>query len=151
MTQALETQSLYEQDIVLWVEETVAKLRAKDFENLDLENLIEEVASLGISQRKELLSRLTTLIEHLLKRIYIPMPDNYRGWENTIRKQRRQLNFVLSDAPSLKSIWLISFERAWEVSLQDVRDEYSQISFPDRWPFSQTLEAMLNDRFWEQS
>jgi hypothetical protein len=143
--------SLYEQDIVLWVEETVAKLRAKDFENLDLENLIEEVASLGISQRKELLSRLTTLIEHLLKRIYIPMPDNYRVWENTIREQRRQLNFVLSDAPSLKSIWLISFERAWEVSLQDVRDEHSQISFPDRWPFSQTLEAMLNDRFWEQS
>jgi hypothetical protein len=143
--------SLYEQDIVLWVEETVAKLRAKDFENLDLENLIEEVASLGISQRKELLSRLTTLIEYLLKRIYIPMPDNYRSWENTIREQRRQLNFVLNDAPSLKSIWLISFERAWEVSLKDVRDEYSQISFSDRWPFSQTLEAMLNDRFWEQS
>ena len=151
MTQALETQSLYEQDIVLWVEETVAKLRAKDFESLDLENLIEEVASLGISQRKELLSRLTTLIEHLLKRIYIPMPDNYRGWENTIREQRRQLNFILSDAPSLKSIWLMSFERAWQVSLQDVRDEYSQISCPDRWPFSQNLEAMLNDRFWEQS
>jgi hypothetical protein len=142
--------SLYDQDILLWVEETVAKLKAKDFESLDLENLIEEVESLGISQRKELLSRLTTLIEHLLKRIYIPMPDNYRGWENTIREQRRQLNFVLSDAPSLKSIWLTSFDRAWQVSLQDVRDEYSQINFPDRWLFSQELEAMLNNRFWEE-
>ena len=143
--------SLYEQDILLWVEETVSKLKAKDFESLDFENLIEEVESLGISQRKELLSCLTTLIEHLLKRIYIPMPDNYRSWENTIREQRRQLNFVLSDAPSLKSIWLTSFDRAWQVSLQDVRDEYSQINFPDRWPFSQELEAMLNNRFWEEN
>ncbi len=143
------TRSLYEQDILLWVEETVAKLRARDFESLDLDNLIEEVESLGISQRKELLSRLTTLIEHLLKRIYIPMPDNYRGWENTIREQRRQLRFILGDAPSLKSIWESSFERGYQVSLQDLREEYTQISFPDSWPFSQELEAMLNDRFWE--
>ena len=151
MTQALDKRSLYEQDILLWVEETVNKLKAKDFENLDLENLIEEVESLGISQRKELLSRLTTLIEHLLKRIYLSMPDNYRGWENAIREQRRQLRFILGDAPSLKSIWLTSFERAWQVSLQDIRDEYAQINFPDRWLFSQELEAMLNNRFWEEN
>ena len=94
---------------------------------------------------------LTALIEHLLKRLYIPMPENYRGWENTIREQRRQLNFVLSDAPSLKSIWLTSFDRAWQVSLQDVKDEYSQINFPDRWPFSHELEAILNNRFWEEN
>ena len=51
MTQVVN--SLYEQDILLWVEETVAKLRAHDFENLDLDNLIEEVESLGISQKKD--------------------------------------------------------------------------------------------------
>ena len=60
MTQVVN--SLYEQDILLWVEETVAKLRPHDFENLDLDNLIEEVESLGISQKKELISRLITLI-----------------------------------------------------------------------------------------
>ncbi|MFM7576936.1 MAG: DUF29 family protein, partial [Microcystaceae cyanobacterium] len=44
--------TLYEKDILLWVEDTVSKLRNQDFENLDLKNLIEEIESLGISQKK---------------------------------------------------------------------------------------------------
>ena len=61
--------SLYEKDILLWVEETVSQLKAKNFEHLDLEHLIEEVEALGISQKRELLSRLVVLLEHLLKRL----------------------------------------------------------------------------------
>ena len=38
-----EALSLYEQDILLWVEDTVAKLKVRDFDQVDLENLIEEV------------------------------------------------------------------------------------------------------------
>ena len=59
------TTSLYEQDILLWVEDTVHKLKNHDFENLDIDNLIEEVESLGITQKKELISRLMVLLEHL--------------------------------------------------------------------------------------
>jgi Domain of unknown function DUF29 len=58
MPQLENSISLYEQDILLWSEETAAKLRARDFDNLDLENLIEEIEALGISQKKELMSRL---------------------------------------------------------------------------------------------
>ena len=65
------TTSLYEQDILLWVEDTVNKLKNRDFKNLDIDNLIEEVESLGISQKKELISRLMVLLEHLLKRLYL--------------------------------------------------------------------------------
>jgi hypothetical protein len=68
------TTSLYEQDILLWVEDTVNKLKNHDFKNLDLDNLIEEVESLGISQKKELISRLMVLLEHLLKRLYVDLP-----------------------------------------------------------------------------
>ena len=39
MTELLTPQSLYDQDILLWVEDTIAKLKAHDFANLDLENL----------------------------------------------------------------------------------------------------------------
>jgi len=73
--------SLYDRDILLWVEDTVAKLKSGDFEHLDINNLIEEVESLGISQRNELSSRLLVLLEHLLKRLYVSLPDDYRGWE----------------------------------------------------------------------
>jgi hypothetical protein len=69
MTQLEKSTSLYERDILLWSEETAAKLRARDFDNLDIENLIEEVEALGISQKKELISRLIVLLEYLLKRL----------------------------------------------------------------------------------
>jgi len=83
-----ETLSLYEQDIVLWVEDTVAKLKAGDFANVDLENLIEEVESVGISQRSQLLNRLIVLFEHLLKRLYVNSECDYNGWDRTIRTQQ---------------------------------------------------------------
>lgn len=93
------TTSLYEQDILLWVEDTVNKLKNRDFKNLDIDNLIEEVESLGISQKKELISRLMVLLEHLLKRLYVDLPYDYNGWERTIRNQRNALELLLRDAP----------------------------------------------------
>ena len=61
MSQIQNSTSLYEQDILLWSEETGAKLKARDFDHLDIENLIEEVEALGISQKKELTSRSIVL------------------------------------------------------------------------------------------
>ena len=78
--------SCYEQDYLLWIEETVDQLRSKNFDRLDVENLIEEVLDLGRSQKRELKSRLGELLEHLLKRIYVTMPDCYRGWVESIIK-----------------------------------------------------------------
>ncbi|TYQ23509.1 DUF29 domain-containing protein [Pseudanabaena sp. UWO310] len=147
MTQVVN--SLYEQDILLWVEETVAKLRAHDFENLDLENLIGEVESLGISQKKELISRLITLLEHLLKRLYVNIPYDYNGWERTIRNQRNELQVLLKQVPSLKTRWDESFADAWEIALKTVREEYREVEFPDQWKFSRDWQIMLSERFWE--
>ena len=76
MTQAITRKSLYETDFLLWTEETIAKLKARDFDHVDLENLIEEIESLGKSDKKEIKSRLTTLLAHLLKRIYVNMPQD---------------------------------------------------------------------------
>jgi len=150
LTELLTPQSLYDQDILLWVEDTVAKLKAHDFTNLDLENLIEEVESLGVSQKKELLNRLITLLEHLLKRIYVPLPNDYNGWERTIRNQRKKLEALLVEVPSLKTRWNISFSSAWNIALKTVRAEYSKVEFPDSWQFSSDLEPMLSDRFWQE-
>ncbi|MEB3311650.1 MAG: DUF29 domain-containing protein [Snowella sp.] len=143
--------SLYEQDILLWVEDTVNKLKNHDFENLDLDNLIEEVESLGISQKKELISRLMVLLEHLLKRLYVDLPHDYNGWERTIRNQRSEIDLLISQVPSLKSRWDMSFNDAWKRALVKVKKEYRQVTFPDRWPYSQSIEAILNEDFWEEN
>ena len=143
-------QSLYEQDILLWVEDTVTKLKAGDFASVDIVNLIEEVESLGISQKHQLYSRLLVLLEHLLKRLYVPLSDDYRGWERTIRNQRNALEYLLKQAPSLKTRWDDSFTEAWQVALRTVRKEYRQVNFPDRWSYPADIETMLDRDFWEE-
>jgi len=67
----------------------VAKLRLRNIDDLDFENLIEEVENLAISDRRELKNRLIVLFAHLLKRIYVNLPDNFNGWELTIIEQRQ--------------------------------------------------------------
>lgn len=145
----LNPPSLYETDILLWVEDTVAKLRARDFEHLDLENLIEEVEALGISQRKELLSHLTRLLEHLLKRLYVPSALDYNGWERTIRHQRLELGILLEHAPSLKSKWAETFDRAWRLTLANLQEEDPHIPFPEQWPYAKDVAALLTVKFWQ--
>jgi len=141
--------TLYEKDILLWVEDTVSKLRNQDFENLDLKNLIEEIESLGISQKKELISRLMVLLEHLLKRLYVDSPYDYNGWERTIRNQRAELDLLLSQVPSLQSRWEVSFNDAWKRASFKVKKEYREVVFPEEWPFEQSIEVILNEDIWE--
>lgn len=47
---------LYESDYYLWLQETSRLLKARNFENIDIENLIEEIESLGRSERNKLIS-----------------------------------------------------------------------------------------------
>ena len=80
MTQTISPWNLYYRDYLQWVDDTVNKLRIGDFANLDMDNLIEEIEDLGRSQKRELNSRLKMLLEHLLKRIYVNMPQEFNGW-----------------------------------------------------------------------
>jgi hypothetical protein len=69
MVTQLEKRSkkLYDVDYNLWVLETVKQLENREFNALDLDNLIEEVADLSRRDKRKLESLLTRLIEHLLK------------------------------------------------------------------------------------
>jgi hypothetical protein len=148
MSQIKNLTSLYEQDILLWSEDTVAKLKARDFDHLDIANLIEEVEALGISQKKELISRLIVLLEHLLKRLYVTLPSDYNGWERTIRTQRGELEVLLDAVPSLSTRWESSFDKAWQIALKNVRKEYLKTEFPDLWAYSRSREEILDRDFW---
>ncbi|MBD2175464.1 DUF29 domain-containing protein [Pseudanabaena sp. FACHB-1998] len=151
MTQAIARKSLYESDFLLWTQDTVAKLKARDFDHVDLENLIEEIDSLGRSDKKEIKSRLTTLLAHLLKRIYIDMPDCFNGWENTIVEQRTEIEFAFADSPSLKTLWNDTFDIAFRTALRNVKKEYAKKGYqiPDTWQFGRDIDTMLNVDFWE--
>ena len=149
MTQTVTRKSLYESDYLLWTQEVVLKLKARDFDNVDLENLIEEIEDLGHSKKDELKSRLNTLLEHLLKRIYVDMPQEFNGWQRTIREQRKRLDWLLDANPSLKTVWDDTFDIAWRYALRDVREDYPQYQFPNTWQFGRDIETVLNTVFWE--
>jgi hypothetical protein len=113
--------------------------------------LIEEIESLRKSDKKEIKSRLTTLLTHLLKCIYVNMPQEFNGWERAIRNQRTDLELALMDSPSLKTTWNDAFDIAFRLALRNVRDEYDKKGYqiPDQWQFSRDIDAMLNVKFWE--
>lgn len=117
MSQFVVQSKLYERDFCLWVADTVAKLKARNFDGLDLDHLIQEIESLAGRDRRELESRLDVILNHLLKRCYIPTPENYRGWELTIREQRKQLQRLLKQSPSLRNYLSEIFEETWKVTL----------------------------------
>ena len=144
--------SLYDRDFYQWIQETTEKLKTKDFDNVDFENLIEEIESLGTSERSEVLNRLATLLEHLLKRMYIvSMPQEFNGWERTIREQRRQIKRTLKTSPSLKNYFTEIFDYAYQDALDEVLSEkgYQSVKFPDTWQFNRDIDSMLNVDFWE--
>lgn len=142
--------TLYDADFALWVEDTVNKLKVREFNQVDWDNLIEEVESLGKSQRKALRSFFVRLLEHLLKRCYVLMSDCYRGWEIEIRNFRQRLQIELEDSPSLKSFVLEILSKSYHMALENVRDGYPDVYFPDDCPFAHDVEVLLTEKFWER-
>lgn len=91
----------YQNDFLLWIDKQVGLLRARKFDQLDLNNIIEEIDSMGKSLRRELESRLEVLMMHLLKCQF--QPDKKSGrWLGTIHEQRAQIARLLEDTPSLR-------------------------------------------------
>ncbi|NEO91342.1 MAG: DUF29 domain-containing protein [Moorea sp. SIO3G5] len=135
----MSNSDLYNQDFVLWTETTCQQLKNRNFDELDIENLIEEVATLGRSDRREIQSRLKVLMEHLLKRQYVNSEPDYRGWEKTINEQREQINLLLSESPSLKPYLESVFSDCYRYPLKVVSKDYPSISFPPNCPFTSDI------------
>ncbi len=100
----LEQKSLYDTDYNLWVLETVKRLKNRDLDSLDWDNLIEEVEDLSRRDKKKLKSLLKRLCEHLLKLKYWESErERCRGhWQREITNFRQQIHDELKDSPSLK-------------------------------------------------
>ncbi len=93
---------LYQKDYYGWLQENARLIREGNFSEIDTENLIEELESMGKSEKRELSSRLTILLLHLLKWQYQPHKNKGNSWRSTIRTQRNEIEIELSDSPSLR-------------------------------------------------
>jgi hypothetical protein len=140
------TKSLYEEDFYLWIQKTARLLKEQCFEEVDLENLIEEIETMGRNEKRELESRLTTMVEHLLKLMYWQAEKDYnmRGWRGTVIEQRRQVQRLLKDSPSLKGLLGEIFLDCYQVARKDTLQKYRlpPEMFPTEPPF--TVADVLN-------
>lgn len=107
------SEKLYEQDFWLWTQAMVEALKSGNFSQLDLQNLAEEVESLGRSDRRELQSRLTILLMHLLKwQFQSEMQSG--SWRGTLAEQRIRIAKLLKESPSLRSFFEASIDECYD-------------------------------------
>jgi len=93
--------SLYDQDLLEWTGQQAEYLRKGCWAELDVENLVEELESLGRSEQRELGSYLQVLMMHLLKCQYQPERKT-QSWDITISNCRDKIQDCLEDTPSLQ-------------------------------------------------
>ena len=93
---------LYEQDFYAWANEQAGLLRAGRMSAADIEHIADEIDSMGKSERRELVSRLTVLLVHLLKWQNQPVMRS-RSWSLALEEQRNCIEDHLADNRSLKS------------------------------------------------
>src|SRR5271165_2738662 len=93
---------LYDRDFYAWTAEQAGLLRAGDVSGADIAHIAEELESMGRSEKRELVSRLTVLLQHLLKWQFQPGRHS-TSWRLSIENTRLQLEDHLNDNPSLKS------------------------------------------------
>jgi hypothetical protein len=100
--------TLYDEDFVAWSKHQADALRsaARTGSNhlLDWENLAEEIESLGISQKTALRSQVRRIIRHLVKLENSPTVDPYRGWRESVRDARAEIEDLLQTSPSLRTV-----------------------------------------------
>ncbi len=139
--------NLYDQDYCLWIETTANLLRNKEFSDLDLENLIEEIEDMGRSQRDSLESNLIIVLLHLLKWKYQPQMRS-GSWKRSIREHRRRINKAFKDSPSLKRYFLEVYNEAYQNGRKQAADEtgLNIVIFPLENPF--TREQVLDSEYF---
>jgi hypothetical protein len=93
---------LYDQDFFAWANEQAGLLRDGRLSEADIEHIAEEIEGMGKSEKRELVSRLTVLLLHMLKWQHQPAFRS-TSWGLTLEQQRNRLEDHLADNSSLKS------------------------------------------------
>jgi hypothetical protein len=91
--QVNDLKQLYDLDDAQWLEETVSLLKKHQFQQLDLDNLIEELEDLGREKKNAVASLLEQIIRHLLLLQYWTRESEYNAvhWQEEIYNFRTQL------------------------------------------------------------
>ena len=139
--------NLHEKDFHAWTIEQANLLKTGKLSEIDLDNLIEEIESMGASERNQLQNRLKVLIGHLLKWQFQPAYRS-RSWNATIEEQRLSVIGLLEDNPSLTRILEERIAKAYPqgVLLAVKETSIDKKTFPASCPYS--TEELLDRNYY---
>ena len=94
--------SAYDVDFCAWAADQAKLLRAGQLAEADIAHIAEEIEDLAKRDRRELASRIQTVVEHLMKLAASPVMEPRAGWQATINRERVAISRLLEDSPSLR-------------------------------------------------
>lgn len=143
---------LYADDFWAWTQETARHIREGKWYDLDPDALAEEVESLGKSTQRELEHRWEVLVIHLLKWRYQPGKRRQgTSWSRTIHEQRRRLQRLLRQSPSLRAqLPAVHAESyAYSRTRASLDTHLPLETWPATCPWS--VAEILDDAFWPEA
>jgi hypothetical protein len=127
---------LYERDETAWLEEMSRLVAERRFHELDAEHLGEYLSDMARRDNREVLSRLTTLLTHLLNWDH-QANKRTNSWRATIANQRDELKDLL-ESGTLRNYANEVLEKAYgrAVKQSSLETDMSEETFPSVCPFS---------------
>jgi malonyl CoA-acyl carrier protein transacylase len=126
---------LYQSDEVAWLEQMAALAAEGDTASLDLAHLGEYLLEMARREKREVVSRLVTLLVHLLK--WEHQPDHRsRSWDLTIQEQREELQELL-ESGALRNHAQQELAQAYRKAVRRaaVETEKAEKDFPEECPY----------------
>ncbi len=148
MTKSAEppSESLYDTDFHAWTVEQARLLGAGEVHRADLANIVEEIQTLGRSERAAVRSAYRLVALHLLKLLF-QQERASRSWYGTIARERSNAAGLLEDSPSLKPQRGELFAGAYRDARKEAAAETGLplSMFPAEPPF--TLEQLQDEAY----
>ena len=148
VTENINLKELYEIDDYLWIQEMVKLLKEKQFNQLDLENLIEELEDLGSEKKLAVKSLLQQIIRHLLLLQYWDdeLERNYRHWKSEVTSFRIQINDRMTK--NFYNYLSENLSSIYRKARKYVIDKSGLETFPESCPY--TLDQLLDEDWFGQ-
>jgi hypothetical protein len=130
-------QELYDLDFFEWTQRNAELLSRRCFDSADIPHIAEELADMGKSDQREVLSFLTRLIMHLLK-WQIQPAHRSTSRLSSIADSRVQLKRTFEQSPSLKRLAVKSVAEIYPDARRQASIEtgIDRVTFPAECPYS---------------
>lgn len=141
--------SLHDRDFYAWSIEQAALLREGRIAEANLAAIAEEIESMGKTEKRELVSRLTVLLLHLLKWERQPQ-GRENSWRLSIANARDEIADLLGDNPSLTAVIDEVTASAYRYARRKaaIETDMGEEAFPPQcpWSFAEAVDA----GFWPE-